>query len=72
MNNLQDNIFEYYLRNIINFYYYFFDIFFHNIYNDVKSKAWRRKNNKSFLKKKRNLFRQRKETKEIKDRILRD
>ena len=38
MNNLQDNIFEYYLRNIINFYY-FFDIFFHNIYNDVKSKA---------------------------------
>ena len=39
MNNLQDNNFEYYLRNIINFYYYFFDIFFHNIYNDVKSKA---------------------------------
>ena len=68
LNYLKDSIFECFFRENNR---HFFNNFF-TTYNDEKFKLWRRKINYTAIKYIRNIFRQEKETKAIKDKILWD
>ena len=56
LNYLKDNIFELFLRSIIDFYFFLQNFFFFIIYNDAKQEKRKKKEEKR-IKDIRNLFR---------------